>query len=69
LVAYEPFDKFGQPYHSAVWGDNKRRFTETDVAGIIAALPKPEAVPARHPRLDIRPLDIPKEKELASNGG
>jgi hypothetical protein len=39
-----PWDKFGQPYYSAIAG-KKKLFTEADIARIFAALPKPKAQP------------------------
>jgi len=41
-----PWDKFGQPYYSAIAG-KKKLFIEADIARIFAALPKP---PSRRPQ-------------------
>src|SRR5882672_4676234 len=47
------WDKFGQPYYSAIAGKRKL-FTEADIARIFAALPKPEAQPC--PSSSVRPI-------------
>jgi|SRR5216684_8006024 len=48
-----PWDKFGQPYYSAIAG-KKKLFTESDIARIFAALPKPQAQPC--PSSSVRPI-------------